>query len=169
MIKTNFLTYNIILLAFVTCSVLQTGSHGWFAIWQTSSLSACVLWDSTTARSEWERWLLVGKGGYYLTKSHLSKPVNSHVLSCHYHQNNYVHSKKGGGAQYPQHKLPLATKGFLSPCYQHPLGEPTLSLVVLAPGGYFVHKQVQPHPNFFPTLCNQRYGCHALLWNLSLN
>ena len=86
------------------------------------------------------------KGGYY--KSHPSKPVILTYL-VDKSSKQLRTFKKGGGAQNPQHKLPLATKGFLPPCDQHPLGEPTLSLVVLAPGGYFVHKQVQPHPIFF--------------------
>ena len=85
-------------------------------------------------------------GNYYFTKKPPFQTCNSYELSCDLSAKHI--QKKGVGLRNPKRKLPLATKGVLPPCYQHPLREPAQSLAVLAPGGYFVHKQVQPHPKF---------------------
>ena len=105
----------------------------------------------------------------YFTKKPPFQTCNSYEPSCDLSVKQLRTFKKGGGAQNPQTQtttsyekvsptlLPASTSGACS--------------VSCSLGSWWLFRaqtSATP-PKFFLTLCNQRYGCHALLWHLSLN
>ena len=155
--KTNFLTYHIILLAFLNIVTFQcckleilfmADLHltDWFFI---HMIVYCQILPQQDLNET---------GNYYFTKKPPFQTCISYVPSCHYHQSKYIHSKKGVGLRTPNANYHLLRRGFSHLVTSIHFGSSLCLLQSWLLVAISCTNKCNPTQILSDSICNQRYG-----------